>query len=118
MSRALQVPDAVGVADVTRVDRVLEIDEERVLETDEERIVDTEEEVPALVDELVDTLVDEVLPVPPPHPNWMLLNCHVTVVLENPDHTNATTALAFAPEKEDRGMVTVCEAPVKPLTVV
>jgi hypothetical protein len=46
-----------------------------------------------------------------------LLNCQVVVVLENPDQTKATTALPFAPEKEDNGTVTVCEAPVKPVTV-
>jgi hypothetical protein len=53
----------------------------------------------------------------PPHPNWMLLNCHPATLLENPDQTKAVMALPFAPVKELRGMVTVCEAPVKPLIV-
>jgi hypothetical protein len=58
----------------------------------------------------------ELDPEPELQPNWMLLICHPAVLLENPDHTKAVTALPFAPEKELRGIVTVWVLPVRPLT--
>jgi hypothetical protein len=54
--------------------------------------------------------------VAPLQPNWILLICHVAVVLEKPAHTNAVMAFALAPENELSGTVMVCVLPVRPLT--
>ena len=59
--------------------------------------------------------LDELPPLAP-HASWILLSCHV-LVLENPDHTNAVIAFAFAPVHADKGTVITCEAPVSPVTM-
>jgi hypothetical protein len=113
----------VGLADVTRVDeaRVLEVldaaEVRGVIIADDERVLEAMEDERIDDDDVEDTLDEEELPpVLPPQPSWMLLNCHVAVVLENPDQTKAVIALALAPEKDDRGMFTVCVDPVNPVT--
>jgi hypothetical protein len=58
----------------------------------------------------------ELTPGEPPQPKTMLLSCHVTVVEEKPDQTNPVTAFPLAPVNEDRGTVTVCVLPVRPVT--
>lgn len=45
--------------------------------------------------------------VEPPHPKAMLLSCQSTVVDEKPDQTKPLTALALAPENDERGTVMV-----------
>lgn len=48
----------------------------------------------------------------------ILLMVHVVVVEENPDQTIPVTALALAPAKAVKGMVTVWSLPVRPVTWV
>lgn len=79
-------------------------------------VVDVLTEEAMVVDVFVDTGAEVDGPVAL-QTNWMLLSCHLTPVLENPDHTKAVTAFAFAPEKELSGTVTVCMEADKPLTV-
>jgi hypothetical protein len=88
------------------------------LETELDARVDVETlvEVDNFVEEVVALL--DVEAEPPPHPNWILLICHVAVVLENPDQTKEVTAFPLAPEKELKGTVMVCELPVSPVTLV